>query len=424
MTHPENGRFTRTIVNRLWHRLMGHGIVHPVDAMQSPPWNADLLDFLAVDLADHDYDLKHTLELIATSRAYQSRCESVHAPSDGLAYRFAGPRAKRLTAEQFVDAVWQLTGAAPMRYDAPVQRALSPGAAPSPVQPASAVWVWSRGQTGDAKPGETVVFRRRFKLDPAPERAYAVVSCDNSYTLHLNGQRVYEGSDWETPDTISLSPMVKAGDNELLVIASNAGSGPNPAALFIEFRATLKGGKTVVIAGDAQWEWSAKLPGKGGRYAKDPGDWKPAVPVAHAETWSARVGEKLASALARGDAPARMVRAALLKGDFLMRALGRPNRDQIVSVRPEELTTLEAIELNNRQELMDLLDRGARRVLSTGDRTPEALARRLFLAALSRPPTTRELEVMREVLGERPDEQRLMDAMWGLVMLPEFQLVR
>ena len=50
MTHPEeNGRFTRTIVNRLWHRLMGRGIVHPVDAMQTEPWSADLLDFLAAE---------------------------------------------------------------------------------------------------------------------------------------------------------------------------------------------------------------------------------------------------------------------------------------------------------------------------------------------------------------------------------------
>ena len=47
MTHPENGRFTRTIVNRLWHQLMGRGIVHPLDAMQTEPWNDDLLDYLA-----------------------------------------------------------------------------------------------------------------------------------------------------------------------------------------------------------------------------------------------------------------------------------------------------------------------------------------------------------------------------------------
>src|SRR5690606_692829 len=52
MTHPENGRFTRTIVNRLWHRLMGRGIVHPVDAMDTAPWSNDLLDFLAVHLQE------------------------------------------------------------------------------------------------------------------------------------------------------------------------------------------------------------------------------------------------------------------------------------------------------------------------------------------------------------------------------------
>ena len=28
MVHPENGRLTRTIANRIWHRLMGRGIVH------------------------------------------------------------------------------------------------------------------------------------------------------------------------------------------------------------------------------------------------------------------------------------------------------------------------------------------------------------------------------------------------------------
>src|SRR5262245_12844767 len=69
LVHPDNGRFTRTIVNRLWHRLMGRGIVHPTDAMQTPPWSADLLDYLAIDLTDHRYDLKRTLELIATSQA-------------------------------------------------------------------------------------------------------------------------------------------------------------------------------------------------------------------------------------------------------------------------------------------------------------------------------------------------------------------
>ena len=113
MTERENGRVTRTIVNRLWHRLMGRGIVHPVDAMQTEPWSGDLLDYLAVDLVDNGYNLKSTLRLIASSNAYQSPSVSLDAQPTNANYVYTGPMAKRMTAEQFVDALWQITGTAP-----------------------------------------------------------------------------------------------------------------------------------------------------------------------------------------------------------------------------------------------------------------------------------------------------------------------
>ena len=72
VTHPDNGRFPRTIVNRIWQRLMGRGIVHPVDVMANEPWSEDLLDYLATYLVDHGYDLKALIEHIVGSRAYQS----------------------------------------------------------------------------------------------------------------------------------------------------------------------------------------------------------------------------------------------------------------------------------------------------------------------------------------------------------------
>ncbi|MGI9471262.1 MAG: DUF1549 domain-containing protein, partial [Rubripirellula sp.] len=123
MTEPRNGRFSRTIVNRLWAQLMGRGIVHPLDAMHAQPWSEDLLDFLANELVKSNYDLKSVLRLIATSTAYQSRSEIVdEAAGEGTDYRFAGRRARRMSAEQFVDAVWQITGAAPNGFDAPVVR--------------------------------------------------------------------------------------------------------------------------------------------------------------------------------------------------------------------------------------------------------------------------------------------------------------
>ncbi|MEK6262741.1 MAG: DUF1549 domain-containing protein, partial [Planctomycetota bacterium] len=89
MTHPENGRFPRTIVNRLWHKLMGRGLVHPTDAMQTEPWNTDLLDFLASDLVEKQYDLKHTMELIVTSQAYQGASQIVTQTTDDAGFVYA-----------------------------------------------------------------------------------------------------------------------------------------------------------------------------------------------------------------------------------------------------------------------------------------------------------------------------------------------
>src|SRR5437016_2036231 len=65
----KDGRLTRTIVNRLWAKFLGRGLIEPTDEMDNAAWNQDVLDWLAADLADNRYDLKHTIELILTSHA-------------------------------------------------------------------------------------------------------------------------------------------------------------------------------------------------------------------------------------------------------------------------------------------------------------------------------------------------------------------
>jgi hypothetical protein len=111
ITHEENGRTARTIVNRLWARLMGRGVVHPVDAMNTEPWSEEVLDLLANHLVSSGYDLKAVLRLIATSRTYQS--ESVVRPEERGTFVFRGPVRKRLTAEQFLDAIRTVTASWP-----------------------------------------------------------------------------------------------------------------------------------------------------------------------------------------------------------------------------------------------------------------------------------------------------------------------
>ncbi len=102
----ENGRFPRTMVNRLWARLMGRGLIEPVDEMHRLAFHPDLLEWLASDFVEHGYDLRHTIQRIVTSRAYQMQAVGLPAETDS----FRGPLAKRLTAEQFEDALGQLTG--------------------------------------------------------------------------------------------------------------------------------------------------------------------------------------------------------------------------------------------------------------------------------------------------------------------------
>ncbi|MCC6586424.1 MAG: DUF1549 domain-containing protein [Bryobacterales bacterium] len=106
-TKPANGRTPRTIVNRYWKVLFGRGIVEPVDDMDAQPWNPHLLDWLAADFASNAYDLKHLLKQIMTSKAY--RMPSTQA-EDTVPYTFQGPKPRRLSAEQFVDAVSSITG--------------------------------------------------------------------------------------------------------------------------------------------------------------------------------------------------------------------------------------------------------------------------------------------------------------------------
>ena len=107
LTQPKDGRLYRTLVNRIWAQLMGRGIVEPVDAMDNEPWSQDLLDWLAYDFVENGYDIKKLLYTIVTSKTYQlpsegiKEAEAIVAPN----FVFKGMVRRRLTAEQFADAV-------------------------------------------------------------------------------------------------------------------------------------------------------------------------------------------------------------------------------------------------------------------------------------------------------------------------------
>jgi hypothetical protein len=426
LTHPDNGRFTRTIVNRLWQRLLGRGIVHPLDAMHTEPWSADLLNFLAVDFAEHGYDLKHMLAFICTSDIYQAVTPAVKNEPDGSEYLFRGPHARRMTAEQFVDAVWQLTGAAPARPDAQVVRTNIKAQGEAAAAPAlQAAWIWSSDEASAAPGGQSITFRKQFKLQGAPIRAVAVITCDDEYRLLVNGREVAADNNWETVEALSLDAQLAQGANEILIVAKNAGTDPSPAGLIFETLIKFADGEPEAIGTSGDWQWTTVQPNSRGKFAEPPDDWRPAVEIQPIAAWNNRVGEVLPRLLHQSAAgPLRMVRASLVKSDALMRSLGRPNRDQIVTMRPSELTTLEAIDLANGATLADTIATGAKRLLPAGGQASDDVVKQLYVAALSRPPSAGELAAAIEMLGPQPTSESVQDLLWAVIMLPEFQLVR
>jgi hypothetical protein len=254
VTSPNNGRFTRTIANRLWQRLMGRGVVHPVDIMANRPWSEDLLDYLAVYLSDRDYDVKALIEHIVSSRTYQSQCAGQAEEPASEDYVFRGPEIKRMTAEQYLDTIWMVTRTAPEKPEASI-------ALPS------------------------------FAPGIAPDREFT--------------------------------------------------------------------------------------------------------------------------------------RASLMKSDALMRSLGRPNREQVVTTRGSVLTTLQALDLANGKILYTTLAKGSAKILDERTvPTAEWLVDEIYLRALCRRPTPDEAALAHEILGKRPTQESLADLLWVVFMLPEFQLIR
>ncbi len=112
LTSPRNERFAQVMVNRLWKRYLGVGLVEPVDDWNAvEPSHPELLSYLARELIVHDYDLKHVARLILTSHTYQRAVRQESSKKADPAERlFAVPARRRLTAEQLVDSLFLAAG--------------------------------------------------------------------------------------------------------------------------------------------------------------------------------------------------------------------------------------------------------------------------------------------------------------------------
>jgi hypothetical protein len=128
---PDHPLTARVTVNRLWQLMFGKGIVETSDnfgRQGSQPTHPELLDWLARELIDSGWDVKHTLRLMATSATYR---QSSKAPAELLArdpgnQLLARAWARRLTAEMLRDQALAVSGLLAERQGGPSVKPYQP----------------------------------------------------------------------------------------------------------------------------------------------------------------------------------------------------------------------------------------------------------------------------------------------------------
>jgi hypothetical protein len=110
LTAREHPLVARVLINRVWQRTFGDGLVRtPEDfgLQGEQPTHPQLLDWLAVELQESNWDLKHMLRLMVTSRTFRQQSNwrtDIDDPENRLLAR--GP-SHRLDAEVLRDvALW------------------------------------------------------------------------------------------------------------------------------------------------------------------------------------------------------------------------------------------------------------------------------------------------------------------------------
>lgn len=108
---PQNPWFTKNLANRIWFQVFGRGVVHAPDDFRedNPPSNPELLNLLASELVQSNYDFRQLLRLILNSRTYQlsSIPKTSHPDAESL---FAFYPSRQVGAEVLQDMFRQILG--------------------------------------------------------------------------------------------------------------------------------------------------------------------------------------------------------------------------------------------------------------------------------------------------------------------------
>ncbi len=101
-------RFAQVIANRMWKKVMGKGLVEPVDNYKDDTIasNPEVMEFITRLMVTVKFDLRKFQEILYTTETYQRA--TLRTDVEDADYAFQGRQLRRLTAEQVWDSLMTL----------------------------------------------------------------------------------------------------------------------------------------------------------------------------------------------------------------------------------------------------------------------------------------------------------------------------
>ena len=120
----DNMLTARVLVNRLWQHLFGRGIVRSPNNFGlggTPPTHPLLLDYLAAEFVEGNWQMKPLIRQIVLSDTYRSssRPSEKAVARDPLNHLFSHQNMRRLSAEEVRDSILQVTGQLNLQQQGP-----------------------------------------------------------------------------------------------------------------------------------------------------------------------------------------------------------------------------------------------------------------------------------------------------------------
>jgi hypothetical protein len=426
-TDPRNGRLPRTLVNRLWQRLFGRGLVENADEMDGEPWSPALLDWLASDFVEHGYDIKRLIATIVTSRAYQMPAVP-RAGEPSRAYAFGGPEIRRLAAEQFADAIASMTGDWHV-YQPPARGGTAPGTAP-PAGVYTREWRVAASALTRAlgRPIRDQVYSTRDTQATTLQGLELVNGETLTHWLH-RGARNILGELAPPPDSRFVAPMfarsqtqTPAGQSASLAPASFDLDVTNATMLWLIVQDT---GSTAVDKAEAVWA-EAAFAGPNGMTPLSA-----LMPVDRTGLRSGNGPVDLAGRTVPGSRVKTPSRVAYnIAGKGFTRFRGAAGLEHVAALAQGENVQGRFLIFDTEPDMDRLVPPAPSTPLPAAPpltAIPQVVDR-VFWYALGRAPSAGERELAAHALQDparpgRATADGLADLLWAVVMKPEFQLI-